>query len=183
MTSTNTVEEVSWGTPLDDYHNDANALDEDAFKERHGNGFFLHHGGVQRARASGTTVSTVALEGRPSEPGERLKFSVFPVRKTERSHYSLFIAVGRERTQDIEIPDASISRFHAFITVDDDGTFRIQDGGSKNGTKVNGQAVPKREAGDPVPLSTGARVSFGDIEMSFVRAAEVITLAKSLGAA
>ncbi len=67
--------------------------------------------------------------------------------------------VGREG--DIMLVDGKISRCHAQIS-SDDGVLSIEDLGSTNGTKVNGEKV---EPGQKVALAGGDTISFGGIEL------------------
>jgi pSer/pThr/pTyr-binding forkhead associated (FHA) protein len=55
-------------------------------------------------------------------------------------------------------PFEEVSRRHATIGADPDGTPWIRDEGSSNGTFVNGERIP---AGEKVPLPPGARVRLG----------------------
>lgn len=67
--------------------------------------------------------------------------------------------VGREG--DIMLVDGKISRRHAQIT-SDNGVLTVEDLGSTNGTKVDGN---KLNPGDKVTLNGGEKVSFGGIEL------------------
>lgn len=53
------------------------------------------------------------------------------------------ILIGRHASADIRIPDLSVSRYHAILTVAD-GVWTITDIGSKSGVFVNGTLVKKR---------------------------------------
>jgi pSer/pThr/pTyr-binding forkhead associated (FHA) protein len=66
-------------------------------------------------------------------------------------------SVGRENT-DIVVLDATVSRRHATITLED-GTATVVDLGSTNGTRVAGQPVPPNE---PRPLYDGDEIQFGN---------------------
>lgn len=67
--------------------------------------------------------------------------------------------IGREG--DIQITDGRASRRHAQIT-NDNGALNLEDLGSTNGTKVDGQALAK---GERRTLKGGETVSFGGVEM------------------
>ncbi len=69
-------------------------------------------------------------------------------------------SIGRDKANDIRIPDRSISRRHCLIKRDDAG-FTITDAGSFNGTFINGGAV-KTGA-----LAHGDRVTLGDVRFLF----------------
>jgi hypothetical protein len=54
--------------------------------------------------------------------------------------------------------DPALSRQHAVLRRQDDGSYAIEDLGSTNGTEVNGRHIAAREA---VPLADGDRVHLG----------------------
>ena len=63
--------------------------------------------------------------------------------------------IGRETECDIIIPSRQVSRFHARITINDNGIF-LEDLASKNGTHVNGENIigPVRlEDGDNIQIA------------------------------
>jgi len=67
------------------------------------------------------------------------------------------VRIGRARENDIQIIDASVSRFHALIRVDATGA-TIQDMGSANGTRVRGVTI---EANKPVIIALGEVMDLG----------------------
>lgn len=67
------------------------------------------------------------------------------------------LKVGRNKQNDIQIPDALVSGRHATIT---DG--KLVDSGSTNGTFVNDQEVPKNT---PWQLKAGDVITFGDTKI------------------
>jgi pSer/pThr/pTyr-binding forkhead associated (FHA) protein len=54
--------------------------------------------------------------------------------------------------------DPGVSRLHAVLTADPDGTWSVTDAGSDNGIRVNGRDVPPDVA---VPLHHGDRIHLG----------------------
>ncbi len=73
------------------------------------------------------------------------------------------VVIGRNPTTDITLLDEGISREHALILLDDDGTgYVIEDLQSTNGTKVNGVRV--RSAA----LVEGDEVQIGETLFRFV---------------
>jgi pSer/pThr/pTyr-binding forkhead associated (FHA) protein len=54
--------------------------------------------------------------------------------------------------------DPGISRLHAVLIAQPDGTWSVLDPGSANGTRVNGNPIP---TGNPVPLHDGDRINLG----------------------
>jgi hypothetical protein len=71
------------------------------------------------------------------------------------------VRVGRARDNSLPIEDSSISKYHATISVTADGTITVQDLGSTNGTFYNGHP-----AHAPVSISSGAKVTFGEVSVS-----------------
>jgi phosphoserine phosphatase RsbU/P len=68
-------------------------------------------------------------------------------------------SVGRSSECEFAVPDRTISRKHCRIEVAADGSCRLEDLQSHNGTFVNGVKVAS-----PVPLSSGDHVRFGQVE-------------------
>jgi len=70
-------------------------------------------------------------------------------------------SIGRQTTCDIVIADHNVSRVHAELTTVG-GTWRIDDRGSTNGTRVNGVIIA-----EPTPLATGDVIAFGAVNIHF----------------
>ena len=72
------------------------------------------------------------------------------------------ITIGRSASNDIRIRRQFISRFHARIETDADGTV-IEDLGSKNGTHVNGQRIAQTtllQDGDVIQIALAQKFTF-----------------------
>ena len=69
--------------------------------------------------------------------------------------------IGREQGTDIKLPDSNVSRKHARIGLDAEGAWTIQDLGSTNGVKVNGQGVLQAK------LRPGDRITLGMTVLDF----------------
>jgi two-component system response regulator AtoC len=69
------------------------------------------------------------------------------------------LVVGRAAPSDIEIPDPGLSRQHARFTWDDTGIW-VEDLGSTNGTKKNGEPV------DRAKLAAGDQIAVGPVVVS-----------------
>jgi FHA domain len=93
--------------------------------------------------------------------------AVWPVRKVQANFPSM-ITVGRARNNDIVVPDALVSKFHAFFR-QVDGEWMLADAGSANGTKVGDVELTPKGAAERV--RPGDRVSFGVSAFRFVDAA------------
>lgn len=80
------------------------------------------------------------------------------IRKRSEGIFSGLIGIGRTRNNDIVLPMAGVSKYHAYIQQDIvTGIYSIADAGSKNGTLVDGSALTARK---PVELQDNALVSF-----------------------
>jgi len=115
-----------------------------------------------------------------AKPPPQRDFLVFAVYRKGAAGPKKFISVGRAENNDVAIPDRSLSIFHAFFTQHSDGRFLLQDAGSKNGTFVDGREVPAQARGRAVPVPDGALVRFGQVELTFLKAAGLCNLARRL---
>jgi hypothetical protein len=170
---------------LAEFTHDARALDADAFADKHGVGFFLHYGtleGDQEEVDLDTTQVSEYTDEAPEAATPQQNFLVFPIRKKASDASDKAIWIGRGSHNDIVVPDASISTMHAFVRVDEDGKFFIQDMMSKNGTFVYNQRVPALGTGEPMPFSTGDRIRVGTLKLTFLAAPEFINMVNQLSA-
>jgi hypothetical protein len=90
------------------------------------------------------------------------------VLRKERTRFGEAIWIGRWSKCDIAIELSTLSRLHAFITYDNEGAPFLGDGGSKNGTYVDGKQVTK---GATVPLPEAAFVTLGTLGVRFLQPA------------
>jgi len=74
--------------------------------------------------------------------------------------------VGRGTDNDLYLNHTSVSKIHAALKMDSQGTLLVADTGSTNGTHINGQRIPYGEAR---PIAEGDLVAFGDVEVRFRR--------------
>jgi pSer/pThr/pTyr-binding forkhead associated (FHA) protein len=171
---------------IKDYSKDARELDTAAFAARYGGAFLLHYGSLEKDEESAdidmrdTLVSEYTDEPVGTPPDPRTNFRVFPVRQRASDRSDKAIWVGRGRQNDIVIPDASISTMHAFIRIDEEGRFFLQDMMSKNGTFVHNQRVPALGIDEPLEFRTGDRIRFGTVRLTFLAAAEFVSLVNQL---
>ena len=92
----------------------------------------------------------------------RHPYFVVPLRKRGGDGtYSERISIGRARNKDIVLRDRSVSKFHAWFEMDDEGRFYAADAGSKNGTRINREQVVPREL---VQVHAGDRIRLGSVE-------------------
>jgi Nif-specific regulatory protein len=67
-------------------------------------------------------------------------------------------ALGRDPTNAVAVPDASVSRKHCLLRREEDGRFRVKDLDSRNGTLVNGLAVKEQWLHHGDEIATGDSV-------------------------
>jgi len=74
------------------------------------------------------------------------------------------VSVGRVRDNELALDDASVSKIHAALTMNIQGTLLVADTGSTNGTFINGRRISYGEARQ---IEDGDVVGFGDVEVRF----------------
>jgi hypothetical protein len=77
------------------------------------------------------------------------------------------INVGRGTDNDLYLNHTSVSKVHAAVRMNAEGTLMVADTGSTNGTHINGVRIPYGEAR---PIATGDVVAFGEVEVRFRKA-------------
>lgn len=111
----------------------------------------------------------------------RKDFLVFSVRTSLANTAEENIrSIGRNETNEIVVPDITISGIHTFLMKREDGEFYLQDMNSTNGTSVNGVPVPAQGEGEPVRLKSGDRIRFGGVKFTFLRLEEFRSLIANL---
>lgn len=73
------------------------------------------------------------------------------------------VGLGRSRDNAIVIDDASVSNFHASLTLNPDGSIWLADLGSSNGTEIDGTVLEGSHRGQ---VRDGGRIRFGEVEMT-----------------
>jgi hypothetical protein len=72
--------------------------------------------------------------------------------------------VGRGSDNELCLNDTSVSKIHAALVMNQQGTLLVADTGSTNGTHINGRRIAY---GESRPIEDGDVVGFGDIEVRF----------------
>jgi hypothetical protein len=91
-----------------------------------------------------------------------LHFAI-PLRKRPEAgkSFSERISVGRARNNDVVLRSESVSKFHAWLRCDEGDVYYVGDASSRNGTRVNGVALPAHK---PHRLAAGDEIAFGAVE-------------------
>jgi hypothetical protein len=76
------------------------------------------------------------------------------------------LSVGRVADNDLRLEHPSVSKIHAALVMNREGTMLVADTGSTNGTFINGRRISYGEARH---LEDGDVVGFGDVEVRFKR--------------
>lgn len=95
------------------------------------------------------------------------EWQIFPVKKREGNPYPDRISVGRATNCDIVIRLPSISKVHAHILKEAEGSYKLSDNEAANATFVNGRKVLGKKA---MPMRVRDTVAFGTFELEFVDA-------------
>jgi hypothetical protein len=103
---------------------------------------------------------------------------VIPIRRKPTSTMA-FVSIGRLEGNDVVIADVSVSKFHAYIKTAG-GVDTIIDAGSRNGTSVDNVKAPRQREGLPIVLSSGARLRFGTVHMTYISADTLVALVEQL---
>jgi len=74
------------------------------------------------------------------------------------------LSVGRTRSNELALPDSSVSKLHASLTINADNKLIVSDTGSTNGTLISGERIAH---GKTVVVGHGSKVVFGNIEVTF----------------
>lgn len=74
------------------------------------------------------------------------------------------LSVGRGRDNELCLNDGSVSKIHAALLMNREGTLLVSDTGSTNGTYINGRRLSYGEARQ---IEEGDVVGFGDVEVRF----------------
>jgi len=158
-----------------DFADDCEALDGQAFREKHAVAFLVYEGSEGEWEAGPDPFQATACVKVPKDLDEstgwlRADYLVFPVRKAGPSSFLEFVTVGRLRNSDICIPDESLSKFHALFQLGEAGEVSLLDTSLRSATMVNGKPVPNRQQGDSVKLTSGDRLQFGSVMLTFLEA-------------
>ncbi len=166
--------------PIEALGEDAKNLGLEAFEARYGRGFLMVT--TARFQSDGVVSGTELRLDDDPDPGlhtASVSVVVFPLRPQGGGPGHL-VTLGRESSQDVVVPDPSVSRCHAFTKIGPNGGFVLHDMGSTNGTTVNGKSVATREGGPPTPLKPGDSVRLGQVEFTFTDASALRDFALQL---
>jgi hypothetical protein len=108
-------------------------------------------------------------------PAGRMR--VIPLVKAPSSPYSDRISIGRARNCDVVLRDGSVSKLHAHVRKEDDGSFVLIDLGSHNGTKIHDVRVSPNQ---PAKVRSGDVVTIGGVTVRVADAPAIHSLLSRL---
>jgi hypothetical protein len=97
------------------------------------------------------------------------RYQLYPITKSNRNIFGNGITVGRAQNNDVVVPLASVSKFHAWVQPGKDGSFAAFDARSRFGTFVDDvRASPEGEKG--LPIRPGSVLRLGEVPLTFMDA-------------
>ncbi len=171
---------------IKDYIALARTLDKETFVQRNPFPFLIHRTQEQSLAPRDEYGSTLRMRKDPNTREWRVEPTppapmdqVEVLKKSKRNSVAEKILVGRTETNDVVVTHMTVSKHHAFFTIDIKGTTIVTDAGSTNGTRLNGQDLRARE---PRTLTDGDQLSFGDIAFLFYGPSAFYDLLRSISA-
>ncbi|MFH1807414.1 MAG: FHA domain-containing protein [Pseudomonadota bacterium] len=129
-----------------DFIDTARNVTAESFEKRYLHPFLLGREVLEEEFSFATAIATVdEMERGDRQTGLRIRDWVLPVQRPEGASKvgSLRVFVGRASNNDLSIPHPTVSKLHAYFTLEG-SRWWIVDVGSSNGTTVNGMKAPAR---------------------------------------
>ena len=166
--------------PLAEYADDAARLSLAEFSALHGEYFLLRaplaievvRGDDFEFHTDAGSASKFLRDDAGGDPSGAIP-EVAAVRKKPGNPWPRMISVGRNRTNDVVLRYANVSKVHAIIRLGADGALELVDKGSANGTRHNGHKLT-----GSVPLQVGDQIAFAGIECELLDAPTLMTRAR-----
>jgi hypothetical protein len=146
----------------------ASKLSSDDFAARFPHLFLLYYETIDPVGASSFATQVVSRDQARKKPTSELR--VLPLVKAPGNPYSDRISVGRARNCDVVLRNPSVSKLHAHMRREPNGSWVLIDVNSHNGTSIDGQRVHPSQ---PVPLRIGEQVTFGGMVVRIVDAGQL----------
>ena len=158
---------------------EARALGKESFSQRFQGQLFLVKPRGQGVRCTAVPESAHTYQTSQARVTARdldvhdvfgAELRVWRIQKKKGNPYQDRISVGRARNCDLVLRAPYLSKLHAHFWREPNGTFRLSDNRSANGTRINGQALAP---GLGHRVSSGDRVAFGGLELLLLGASDL----------
>jgi hypothetical protein len=143
----------------------AGRLSADEFASRFPHLFLLFYEAVDPMGASSFATQIVSKDAARKKPQAELR--VVPLVKAPTNPYSDRISIGRARNCDVVLRNPSVSKLHAHLRREPNGSWVLIDLNSHNGTVIDGMRV---SGSAPVPIKIGEQLTFGGMTVRVVDA-------------
>lgn len=155
--------------PITPYLQAAQRATRDEFVAQHPGHYFLKRPRFGASKQEGTFgFNTVAAKVDIDPFAD--EWRIVPVAKREGNPFPERLTVGRATNCDVLLRVPFVSKVHAHVIKEPDGSFSIHDNNPQNKTFLRRRAL---EAGETQKLRVGDQVGFGSLEFEFVDAARL----------
>lgn len=146
----------------------ANKLGSEEFASRFPHLFLVFYETVDAVGVSSFATQVISKDAARGRPTSQVR--VVPLIKAPNNPYSDRISLGRARNCDVVLRNPSVSKLHAHIRKEPNGTWVVIDANSHNGTTTDGQRVA---ASQPIPIKIGEPITFGGMVVRIATASMV----------
>ncbi len=159
---------VTAPVPLKTLLADDVAFDDWRFEERWGAAFLVVDEALHASPfdLDGTLPENQVWEG--AAPARKTTQTVVYLLRRRIAEPGRPVTIGRTEATDVVVNDRTISKLHAFVDVQRDGSARVTDAGSKNGTAVSGVKLSAPPDGAPGTARPGDVVTFGTVNGQYL---------------
>jgi hypothetical protein len=138
----------------------ASAIDLGGFKARYPFSWIVWEAGQWQPPAASTVQMDKETFQKMLQAGETMALGM---EEKPRPGGMVQLTLGRGADCDLTISDGTVSDRHLVFTKEAAG-WNVRDAGSRNGTQVNGQALP---AGKPLLLKGGEHLQVGQVKLTY----------------
>jgi hypothetical protein len=143
----------------------ASKLGPEDFAARFPHLFLVFYETVETVGVSAFATQVISKDAARARPMSQIR--AVPLVKAPNNPYSDRISLGRARNCDVVLRNPSVSKLHAHIRKEPNGTWVVIDANSHNGTTIEGNRVA---AGQPIPIKIGEPITFGGMLVRIVTA-------------
>ena len=162
---------------LSELNSTCSTLTVEQFRKCFAAPFFIHEETESTIDYSGPQTMNMAYMPTQVEHRAAELWTVYEIKKAE-GNLRPAISIGRTEDNDVVLPDPSVPKLHAFLTLrPGQSKLQITDVGSKNGTYLRGEPLAPQSS---VEIPSGAIITLGRIPLRFISVDEMFLYLKSL---